>query len=377
MGSVVTSLTCMSLRDLTDPGAVTLALDEFDQLGREAFLDKYGFGKAKGYFLVRDGIEYDSKAIASAAHAYQHGQPILRADLRGGDASVAPKLTKLGFEIISPGKLPNWSADERMLALDLYLRTRGVIGYGPSAKEVIELSRELRSLRIFPDEIRLNPTFRNPNGTALKLHNFESIDPAHEGVGMPNLSVGDMATWDEWAHRPEVLAAAVALIRARGVGDDVLDDTGEDDEYEAAEGRILYREHRRYERDRKLVAAKKKDALKRTGKLACEVCAFESLSIYDIDGVIDVHHIKPLHTIGESVTKLSDLALVCPTCHRVIHRHKPFITPKELRAKAAHQAKISPVGRGFHGRTTADVHDDNARMKRNSSAAVAQRYDQF
>ena len=61
-----------------------------------------------------------------------------------------------------------------------------------------------------------------------------------------------------------------------GEADDAPDDTGEEEEYEAPEGRILYREHRRYERDRKLVAEKKKAVLKKTGKLACEVCEFES-----------------------------------------------------------------------------------------------------
>lgn len=323
----------MALRDLTDPAAVTAALDEFDQIGRAAFLAKYGFGESKRYFVVRDGIFYDSKAVASAAHAFQHGEQIARVDLRGGDATVAPKLERLGFLIERPTKLPNWSVDERMLALDLYLRTHEHISYGPGVKEVVDLSNELRSLRIFPEEIRLNPIFRNPAGTALKLHNFASIDPSHDGAGMSNGSAGDAATWNEWSDRPDELAAAVAVIRRRGKGDDALDDTGEDEEYSAPEGRILYREHRRYERNRKLVAAKKKDALRRTGRLACEVCDFESLPIYGIDAVIDVHHIKPLHTIGESVTTLSDLALVCPTCHRVIHRHNPFITPAELRAK--------------------------------------------
>ncbi|GMA87485.1 hypothetical protein GCM10025868_27350 [Angustibacter aerolatus] len=56
---------------------------------------------------------------------------------------------------------------------------------------------------------------------------------------------------------PTRLAVAVALIRERGTGDHALVDTGEEDEYEAPEGRVLYRQHRRYERDRTLVARKK------------------------------------------------------------------------------------------------------------------------
>ena len=40
---------------LRDREAVFHAVAEFDQLGREAFLKKYGFGKAKEYYLRLDG----------------------------------------------------------------------------------------------------------------------------------------------------------------------------------------------------------------------------------------------------------------------------------------------------------------------------------
>ena len=54
----------MSKNQLTDPDAVTQALDEFDRLGRESFLAQYGFGPARRYFLLHRGMRYDSKAIA-------------------------------------------------------------------------------------------------------------------------------------------------------------------------------------------------------------------------------------------------------------------------------------------------------------------------
>jgi len=41
----------MSLADLT-PESVHRAIAEFDQLGRDAFLSTYGFGKARGYLLI-------------------------------------------------------------------------------------------------------------------------------------------------------------------------------------------------------------------------------------------------------------------------------------------------------------------------------------
>jgi 5-methylcytosine-specific restriction protein A len=323
----------MALADLTDPEAVHKAIAEFDERGREAFLDEYGFHAARDYFLVVDGKRYDSKAIAGVAHLYERGLLLTAGEFSGGDSTVANRLEKLGFEVTRPANLPDWSVDELMLALDLYLRTRGQISYSATTKVVTEMSAELRSLRVFPEDVRANPRFRNPSGVALKLHNFSSIDPDHEGQGMGHGGAGDRRVWEDWAHRPEELAKAVALIRARGETDDAPEDTGEEEEYEAPEGRILFREHRRYERDRKLVAKKKAAVLKRTGRLACEVCDFESSEAYDVEGVIDVHHVVPLHKIGESVTTMNDLALVCPTCHRVLHKHRPIITPSELRMK--------------------------------------------
>lgn len=323
----------MALADLTDPDAVLKAIAEFDERGRDAFLDEYGFSPARDYFIVVDGKRYDSKAITGVAHLHQHGVLMTAGMFSGGDSTVATRLEKLGFEVTRPASLPDWSVDELMLALDLYLRTRGEIAYSPTVKVVTDLSAELKILRIFPDDVRANPRFRNPSGVALKLHNFSSIDPDHEGQGMAHGGAGDRHVWHDWAHRPDELAQAVALIRARGETKEAPADTGEDEEYEAPEGRILFREHRRYERDRKLVAKKKTAVLKKTGRLACEVCDFESSEAYEVEGVIDVHHVVPLHKSRESVTTMNDLALVCPTCHRVLHKHRPIITPTELRAK--------------------------------------------
>lgn len=328
----------MALADLTSPAAVRAALAEFDARGRAAFLEEYGFQPAKEYFVLQEGRMYDSKAIAGVAHLHQHGVLLSAGMFSGGDNTVANRLQKLGFEVTRPARLPDWSVDELMLALDLYLRTRGTISYSPGSKVVTDLSAELRTLRIFPPEVRSMPRFRNPSGVALKLHNFSSIDPAHQGKGMGHGGAGDARVWEEWAHRPAELAQAVALIRARGKTEEAPEDTGEEEEYEALEGRILFREHRRYERDRQIVAKKKAAVLGKTGRLACEVCDFESSEAYGVHGVIDVHHVVPLHKIGESVTTMKDLALVCPTCHRVLHKHRPIMTPAELRARVSGSA---------------------------------------
>ena len=90
----------MALRDLSDPQAVIDALDEFDRIGRAAFLKKYRFGRAQRYLLRRGSRLYDSKAIAAAAHGYQFERPLRNQELYGGLSSAVPKLRELGFEIV-------------------------------------------------------------------------------------------------------------------------------------------------------------------------------------------------------------------------------------------------------------------------------------
>src|SRR5215213_5914370 len=91
----------MALTDLTDPQAVQAALEEFDRIGREAFLARYGFGPALRFFLVADGRRYDSKAIAGAAYGFQFPErgPLLASSFSGGEATVRRKLEELGFTV--------------------------------------------------------------------------------------------------------------------------------------------------------------------------------------------------------------------------------------------------------------------------------------
>jgi hypothetical protein len=57
----------VALADLTSRDAVLAAMREFESLGRDEFLRRYGFGRSRDYELVHDGKRYDSKAIVGAA----------------------------------------------------------------------------------------------------------------------------------------------------------------------------------------------------------------------------------------------------------------------------------------------------------------------
>jgi hypothetical protein len=91
---------------------------------------------------------------------------------------------------------------------------------------------------------------------------------------------------------------------------------------EGTEGHRRLVSHLRTERNRGLVERKKREVLASKGKLACEVCAFD-FSVYKTLGeyFCEVHHLRPLSKSKSAVhTSLSDLAVVCPNCHRMIHR---------------------------------------------------------
>jgi uncharacterized protein with ParB-like and HNH nuclease domain len=89
----------MGLRDITR-AAVLAAIEEYDQLGQDEFLVKYGFDRARSYLLVYDGKAYDSKAIVGVAHRFVSGQRALAArDFSGGEATVGQLLRRLGFTV--------------------------------------------------------------------------------------------------------------------------------------------------------------------------------------------------------------------------------------------------------------------------------------
>lgn len=89
----------MPLKALTDRGVVDAAIEEFDTLGREAFLQKYGFGEAKDYFLLTDTGRYDSKAIFAAAYERQHGESLGPDDFTGGKAGAGKWLHDVGYTV--------------------------------------------------------------------------------------------------------------------------------------------------------------------------------------------------------------------------------------------------------------------------------------
>lgn len=110
--------------DVTDPAAVIAAMEEFDDLGRDAFLKRYDFGASRRYRIAHDGRFYDSKPILGVA--YQHafpGQPALRhTEFSGGVAETLRILHALGFstDATIDALVPGTTHPDRSTAATLY-----------------------------------------------------------------------------------------------------------------------------------------------------------------------------------------------------------------------------------------------------------------
>lgn len=327
----------MSLADITS-SAVQSAINEFDDLGREAFLAKYGFADAKRYWLLQDGRRYPSKAIAGVAHKYIDGEAILGSNsFTGGESSVVKKLKSLGFQIESLARNPSWNRDELILALALY-KTNPASPPGKESGQVNELSDLLNKLHRITGTAQ-SPTLRNANGVYMKMMNLRALDPDFTAQGKVGMSAGgklERKVWAEYENDPVKLAKDAEAIRQAVSDADEAKVTKlpKADDYVGEEGGVIMRLHKRYERDRKLVREKISQATG-LGKVNCEVCKFDFEKAYGPlgAGYIEVHHLKPVNELGKGgKTKLADLALLCANCHRMAHRKREPLSLSQIRA---------------------------------------------
>lgn len=101
------------LTGLTDPKAVIAAMKEFRRLGRDQFIAEYskagpGFRRSSDFFLLEDGVPYDSKPLLAAAYGHQHGRDkALHSDDFSGGTPVQAAAERLGFRLVrwSSGRL--------------------------------------------------------------------------------------------------------------------------------------------------------------------------------------------------------------------------------------------------------------------------------
>ncbi|GAA5003156.1 HNH endonuclease [Kitasatospora paranensis] len=323
------------LKGVISRTSVLDAIAEFNTLGQDAFLTTYGYGVAREYLLVHEGREYDSKAIAGVAHKYEYGTALGSHDFSGGRSGAVTWLESAGFRVTSL-RNPDWAQDELILACAI-TADNGWKAMRPNDPRVADLSAVLQLLPLH-DQASRSSSFRNANSVARKTADLATHHPHYEGKPTKG-GAADLAVLKAFLDSPVEMAAAAHLIRHGIKSGELLEAPpanapDSDEEIDAPEGRLLLRKHLARERDRGLRKQKIESVLREGGRLTCEVCTFDFQWAYGDRGAgyIECHHIVPLHVTGESRTKLSDLALICANCHRMIHRRAPWPTPDELRA---------------------------------------------
>lgn len=341
------------------PESILQAIRECEKMGRDAFLKKYGRGKAQSYFLVYDGEEYDSKAIVCAAYEFENGSK--RKNFSGGYATVQKWLEKLGFEVRvsdkhepipcylltwNPKRWPwgdfdemvkrsaegeviseNWStgnnrsiqAGERVFLFRVGSE-RGVIGAGFTTSEVffgkhwddpkkqasyvsVDFETLLSVDDILPDSVLEN--------SDLDVKNWNRIQAG--GISVP----------------PEIEEIWQSHLRKLGRILERLPNELENPTrfFEGAVRTISVNAYERNPRARKACIAK--------WGLDCAVCGFNFAKGYGPLGVgfIHIHHLRDLASIGEEyeVDPEQDLRPVCPNCHAMLHRETPAMSIEGLR----------------------------------------------
>ena len=162
-----------ALSRLQSPASVQAALNEFASLGREAFLERYGYGKSRD-FLVRDpatGEMCDSKAIVGAAYGHQFPEegPLKAEDFSGGEATVVPKLQSLGFEVVRIGE--DWSAEEVEATVVSYF-------------DMLKLEARQERYRKTEFNAALRPRLRGRSKASVELKH-QNISAVLHGLGLP------------------------------------------------------------------------------------------------------------------------------------------------------------------------------------------------
>jgi 5-methylcytosine-specific restriction protein A len=312
---------------------VLKAIAEYDDWGRDRFLSEYGYKPATGYLLIHEDRTYDSKAVAGVAHKFDQGRALRPDELSGGRSHAARWLARLGF-VIRSSRDPDWTRDEIILACDLAM-ANGWKRLEYNDSRVIELSALLQTMPIHSEEVRTE-LFRNPNSVARKTVDITCRHPDYRGKPT-NGNVLDVQVLNDFLARPAEMTKVAQRIRhglITGEFQGLLPEAEEEDDHSAPEGRLLIRRHKSRERDKGLRKRKIAAVLRQGRRLACEACGFDFEATYGPRGAgyIECHHVVPLHEAGEGRTRLSDLALICANCHRMIHRRAPWPTPGDLRS---------------------------------------------
>ncbi|NKI61757.1 HNH endonuclease [Labrenzia sp. PO1] len=348
----------MKYNDLNSRDAVLDAIEECDALGRDAFLEKYGYKRARTYTLHHGGKTYDTKAMYGVAYGKQHGKALRSRDFTGGVATVVPVFEKLGFvvskvthpaEVLEVGKTyfrkglrdlfggqlqaGIWTPKEFPVVFIFSGESGAKYGYkdGWTAEGVFKYTGEGQSGDM---------TFTNGNA-AIRNHrqNNEDIllfEDLGKGKGVRYVGLFDFVDWnevdgfDEKKNRRKLIvfdlvrvdtptlrsdetfdvevpgASRKTLVELRQAAYTAADPAGS--KPKVGKALTVWRERSKAVRDYVLARARG----------LCEACEQPApFSKKDGSAYLEAHHIERLADDGPD--RPDSVTAICPNCHRRIH----------------------------------------------------------
>ena len=208
----------------------------------------------------------------------------------------------------------SFTRDEVILALDALYSSENE-HLNADSKEMAELSALLKRLPIHPFENR-RKDFRTPTGIAAQLHRFQRA--IITGVNKKNVGLSFFEINYEFENRHTELHNIASAIRRNekyyvtGFGNSLED-------YGFPEGTLLGHLHR-------IIEAR--DGAKVEIADHCEICHMKPKLYYQPCGTFLQSHflIAPEEMDGKKKYGAECFATVCPTCHAVLHRFRPWRT---------------------------------------------------
>ncbi|MDF2116393.1 hypothetical protein PY365_12465 [Roseiarcaceae bacterium H3SJ34-1] len=280
-----------------------------------------------------DLIKKNADGLPGQAHlSWQHELQAYEPKVRSWAFSLKPGSGGLDnpVPLENPqGRNPNWTREELIIVLDLYLRFRR----SPPSKaslEVREISEFLRQMAARAG-LNISVTFRNANGVYMKMMNYRSIDPEYtvDGrVGLSSNSDLEHSVWAEYAEDDQRRAEAIRAIR---VG--AWEPASIPSDLEASPTNGLAELERKYltaspETKSRLSKYIERGpvgaAVKKANGFKCQVC--EGLGLNAIgflksngEPYVEAHHVMPVSKKQVGSLSASNIMTVCANHHRQLH----------------------------------------------------------
>jgi 5-methylcytosine-specific restriction enzyme A len=322
------------------------------------YIDVHGVPErrlSKKYELLFNGTLYPPRYVIDLADIYEDGGELR--DNNGEKVGMHSLLEGLGFKILYPNDEIDREQFNRPFASDKeshriqenkrYLpdlepsnRSREYNIYNNKVKDTIIYEYLFKSMsHRWLDEniIGIAPDKRTGHQSMNILH-FIGLRDKHKGI-LKDLSLHEAVNLLEQQNSDFSLVIKSLKRLNNQLNDsqkfkdvitaDIDSEQAEDDSY-YQDGAVKKYYGKRYERN----PENRKKAIEIHG-LNCVACGFNFEDVYGERGkdFIEVHHVKPLSSIGEGVVidPMEDLVPVCSNCHRMIHRRKDeVLTVDEL-----------------------------------------------